>query len=171
MATNKPAAPQPQEGPPARVVPKRDPRNDVGILIAELNGWIVEIRRAQVAFNTYNMAYLSVTGQLPPGERKKGLPLLGGTGVLEGKDNREPVNFTSDLKKINKKYLPHVLVPLIGLHAGELLEAVTEIQARANALAPILAALASSAQPADQGQADAEDEDAEEDEDEDDGSQ
>lgn len=167
MATTKPAAAAP-EAPPVRVVPKRDPRQDVGILIAELDGWIAQIKRSQVAFNTYNMAYMTVMGQVPPGERKKGLPLLSGTGVLEGKDNREPVNFTSDLKKISKQYLPHVLVPLIGLHAGELLEAVKEIQERANLLVPVLTALAASAQPTqpDQGEA-ADDED---DEDEDDGS-
>lgn len=159
-----PTAPAPQEQPaPPRVVPKRDPRADVGLMVAEIVGFTDQLKKAHVGFHTLNLAYLTVSGQLPAGERKKGLPLFEFTGVLEGAETREPVKCVADLKKLPKNYVPHVLVPLISIHASDLLEAVTEMRARLDHLQPALEAIVAQVQPA-EAEPDAEDEDEEDDE-------
>lgn len=135
-------APQaPQQAAPPRVV-TRDPSEEVPTLLHEMEGWFGQLKRSTAGFNTLRSALASATGQTPEGERKKALPILEFNASLVGAENREAVKCAVDLKKVDPQYVPHVLIPLINAHAGELLEAVDEIAERVALLKPILTTMA-----------------------------
>ena len=124
---------------PPRVVPQtRDPRSEVPILLSELDAWFLSLKRSTAAYNSLHASFMSATGQLPEGERKKGLPVFEFTAALEGKESREPVKCVVDLKKVNPEYLGHVMIPLINSQAVDLIEAAEEIKAHVENLIPLL---------------------------------
>lgn len=137
---------------PPRVVPQRDPSEEVPTLLHEMDGWFGQMKRSTAAFNTLRGALQTASGQTPDGERKKPLPVFEFKASLVGSESREAVACAIDLKKVDPQYVGHVLIPLINAEAGELLESVEEIQTRIDLLRPILQAMTGVA-PAPQQQA------------------
>lgn len=126
--------------PAARTVKPRPPEApDVAVLVKELEGWFVEMKRNLAAFSSLNESLQSHQGGLPEGERKKGLPVF--EFPAPGADGRESIRCVIDLKNIDPRYVPHVLVPMINATAGDLLEAVQEVHVRAETLMPVLQAM------------------------------
>lgn len=136
----QPQAAAPQQPQPPRVV-TRDPSEDVPTLIQEMEGWFGQLKRSTAGFNTLRQALATASGQTAEGERKKALPILEFNASLVGAESREAVKCAVDLRKVDPQYVPHVLIPLINAHGGELLEAVEEIAERINLLRPVLQAM------------------------------
>lgn len=127
-----------QVQPQPRVVAPTDPES-VPVLLEELNVWFLQLKRSTAGFNTLYQSLAMVSGQLPDTERKVGMPIFEFTSTLVGRETREPVKCSLDLKKLSKAGCSYVLVPLIGVLATELTESLNEIEHRVTTLRPLLA--------------------------------
>jgi len=125
--------------------PQTSSPEQIALLTQQLDDWFLALRRAMAAYNALSTAYLSATGELPEGERRRGLPLFEFNASLDG---REAIRCAIDLKKIDPAYLSHVMVPMIGSTGKDLLEAVEEIGSRVNKLRPLLHEVVAPVQPA-----------------------
>lgn len=130
---------------PPRVVKKPDAEApDLATLLEELEGWYKMFQRRMAAFNTLNLSYLSAAGNVPEGERKKGLPVFEFKATLDG---RTTIDCVVDLKEVNPKHISHVMIPLINAQVGCLYESIEEIEARIVAIKPLLEDLTNSGAP------------------------
>ncbi len=139
QAQQQPQPAQVQQPVPRQVEKQED---SVPVLFEEMEGWFQRLKRDLSAFNALNMSYLTVVGQLPPGERARGLPIF--EFKAPGPDGREAITCTIDVKKVNPQFQPHVLVPMINTVAGDMLEAVEEVGSRVQMLIPRLRAMVAS---------------------------
>lgn len=125
---------------PKPQTPRRVPKTQIGVpeVVTEMRDWFVNLERSVAGYNHLHLAFLSFAGQLPDGERKKGLPILTFKASVNGRDAIEVV---SDLKKVDPQYVPHVLVPLINAQAADMIESVNEIEKRIEMLRELLASV------------------------------
>ncbi len=137
QAPQQPPPPQ-HEQPEARKV-SQVREDSVPVLFEEMDGWFQKLKRDLSAFNALNLAFLTASGQLPPGERARGMPIF--EFKAPGPDGREPITCVLDLKKINPQYVQHVLIPLVNTVAADMLESVAEVGSRVQMLMPKLQAM------------------------------
>jgi hypothetical protein len=71
------------------------------------------------------------TQGMQPGERAKGLPILGYRATADGV---HAVDVRADLAKIDPAFVPHVLSPMCNVHASEMLDSLTRIHKCATAM-------------------------------------
>ncbi len=123
---------------PPRVVPPEITKDRIPLLISEADAWWTLLKRTTAGYDTLLGSLNAATGNTPPGERKKGMPIFEYSATLVGKDSREPIKCAVDLKHVPKQYIPHVLVPILNTQAVQILESLNEIQARLDILKPLL---------------------------------
>lgn len=104
-------------------------------LIAELREWLMALERAGAGFRSMHLSLASVQGQVPEGERKKGLPIFTFPASVNGRDM---IDCVADLKKVDPQYISHVLVPLINSQAIDMVDAVDELIERLNMIRPAI---------------------------------
>lgn len=146
IQTAQPQQPVPVSAP--RVVVPHDPSEDIPQLLIEMEDWFTTLKRSMAAFSALKGSFLSLTNQLPEGERRRGLPVFEFSAPLIGKETREAIKCVIDLRRIDQNYVGHVLVPIINAQAGEILESVEEIAERVALLRPILHAMTGGGPPA-----------------------
>jgi hypothetical protein len=129
MAAQKPTAPPAPQAPQPKEAKKRPPTP--GELIVEMGDWLNQLRRAFAGVDLLQSCLHAHNGQLPEGERRRGLPILACPATIDGVDS---VKVEFDLRKVDPAYLEHVLVPLVNSQYPDLLAAVEEIGLRVTAL-------------------------------------
>ena len=66
---------------PPRVIREPDVKNDVSIMVSEMEGWFNLLKKSHVGYNTLTGAHQGAIGATPDGVRKKGLPIFGAAGA------------------------------------------------------------------------------------------
>lgn len=99
---NNDAAPRP------RRVPKKARTTED--LLANMDDNFLMLRRAIAGYSALSAALRSLRGDLPEGERRRGLPVFTFSATADGRD---AVQCVVDLKKIRPEYVEFVLGPLI----------------------------------------------------------
>ena len=93
------------------------------------------MQRSQAGYTCLLTALNTVTGQLSPGERRRGLPIFKYTGTSNGVN---VIEICSDLQDIDVTHIPGVLAPLINAHYNKMCDAAMSVQALANELISLL---------------------------------
>lgn len=122
---------------PQEQVQKRKSQKQIGItdLATEMKDWFIAFERSVAGYNSLHLSLLSFNGQIPEGERKKGLPIFTHPASVDGVNTIEVV---TDLKFVDPQYVQHVLVPMINAHANVMMEALEEIGIRVDTLQKLL---------------------------------
>ena len=103
---------------------------DIVELVSGLDEWLLALKRAVAGYSTLTIGLLSAQNRLPPGQRKKGLPIFHYTGSFDSRTALDLFFDMKDLKKAFPEHLPNVLVPMISVQAQKMLEALGEMNAR-----------------------------------------
>lgn len=118
------------DAPPPDLPPEERPRDIAGMLEG-LNVTFNELERFCAGYNTLSRVYQTVTGQLPPGQRPKGLMLTFKGSV----DDVHAIDVVIDVQKhVDPAYAPSVIAPLANGQAHGMLAAVTRLIADATEL-------------------------------------
>ena len=116
-------------GGPATELPAPKPREEqqrLGIseMVSDIVSWFGMLQRSAAAHDSLTASLMSAQGQMPVGERVKGLPVFEFTASL----GSQAIKCAVDLKKVDPQYIAHVLVPIINAQATDMLESAVEVQ-------------------------------------------
>lgn len=104
-------------------------------LVLEMKDWFQTLERSVAGYNSLQMSLLSFKGEIPDGERKKGLPIFTFQASVDG---HNAIDVVIDMKHADPEYVPHVLIPMINMQSNDLLDAVNEIETRVKMLQQLL---------------------------------
>lgn len=115
---------------PPELPPPDRPAGIAGMLEG-LNVTLNELERCMAGYNTLTRVYQTVTGQLAPGQRAKGL-MLSFKGSV---DDTHAIDVNIDLQKhVNPEHVAHVVAPLANGQAHGMLAAVEQLLKEATEL-------------------------------------
>lgn len=127
---------EPTAAAPRRVQKKAQPT--VPDLVVEMDDWFTQLKRAVAGYNSLHQSLLSFQGQIPEGDRKKGLPVFKFPASVDG---RTTIEVVADLKHVDPAYVPHVMVPLINAQGSHMMEALDEIAERVGMLQELVGSM------------------------------
>jgi hypothetical protein len=146
----------------------------VGDILDSMKDNFLGLERGIAGYNALSSSLQTLTGNLPEGERERGLPIFAFKATTNGRD---AIDVCADLKQIPKEYVPYVLGPLIHAQGRQAQSALAALCKDVNDLAKILdRALAAQQEeeqeaPAEEGQTEEQPEEPDEDEEEQDAEQ
>lgn len=106
----------------------KEPRG-ITNMMEDLKDDLMILERSMAGYNTLTRALETVNGNLPPGERPKGLPVFEYPGTA---DDVHVIRVCSDLNDVDPAYLPHVLAPLCNAHSKMMHRAAVQIKVTAD---------------------------------------
>lgn len=95
--------------PKPRQVPRKRARN-VGDILDSIRDNFLSLERGIAGYNALSASLNTLTGNLPEGERERGLPIFAFKATTNGRDS---IDVCADLKLIHPDHVQYVLGPLI----------------------------------------------------------
>lgn len=116
-------------------IPEQQASMSITGIMGEAQDWFKQLERSLAGFDHLNMSLASFANQLPPGSRRKGLPILSFKASPNGRDM---IECAIDLKHCHPEHIKHVLIPLTNTQQHAVLVAIEELQQRINMLRAVM---------------------------------